>query len=52
MVKNVKVSDDVHRDLGQLGKVSDSYNDVIRELILHYKKTKGKASVTTKKGIL
>ena len=42
MTKNIKVSDDVHYDLGELGKLSESYNDVIRRLINHYKKTKRK----------
>jgi hypothetical protein len=43
MTKNIKVTDDVHRDLGELGKLSESYSDVIRRLIDHYKKTaKGK----------
>jgi predicted CopG family antitoxin len=41
MTKNIKVSDDVHYDLGELGKLSESYNDVIKRLIDHYKKTKG-----------
>ncbi len=42
-MKNIKVSDDVHKDLGDLGKLSESYNDVIRRLIDHYKKiTRGK----------
>lgn len=43
MTKNIKVSDDVHHDLGELGKLSESYNDVIRRLIDHYKNSqKGK----------
>ena len=41
MTKNIKVSDDVHYNLGELGKLSESYNDVIKRLIDHYKKTKG-----------
>lgn len=39
MTKNIKVDDDVHRDLGEIGKLSESYNDVIRRLIDHYIKT-------------
>jgi predicted CopG family antitoxin len=42
--KNVKLSEDVHRELGEMGKLSESYNDVIRRLIDHYKKTKGKSA--------
>jgi hypothetical protein len=39
MTKNIRVDDDVHRDLGEIGKLSESYNDVIRRLIDHYIKT-------------
>jgi hypothetical protein len=39
MTKNIKVDDAVHRDLGEIGKLSESYNDVIRRLIDHYMKT-------------
>jgi hypothetical protein len=39
MTKNIKVDDDVHRDLGEIGKLSESYNDVIRRLIEHYIQT-------------
>jgi predicted CopG family antitoxin len=39
MAKNIKVDDDVHRDLGEIGKLSESYNDVIRRLIDHYIRT-------------
>jgi hypothetical protein len=33
-MKNIKVEDDVHSALGELGKLSESYNLVIR--ITHY----------------
>jgi hypothetical protein len=39
MTKNIKVDDDVHRELGEIGKLSESYNDVIRRLIEHYIQT-------------
>ena len=39
MTKNIKVDDDVHRALGEIGKLSESYNDVIRRLLDHYMKT-------------
>jgi hypothetical protein len=39
MTKNIKVDDDVHRDLGEIGKLSESYNDVIRRLIEYYIQT-------------
>jgi hypothetical protein len=39
MTKNIKVDEAVHRDLGEIGKLSESYNDVIRRLIDHYMKT-------------
>ena len=39
MTKNIKVDDAVHRDLGEIGKLSESYNDVIRRLIEHYIQT-------------
>ncbi len=42
--KNVKLSEDVHHELGEMGKLSKSYNDVIRRLIDHYKKMKGKSA--------
>ena len=35
-MKNIKVEDDVHSALGELGKLSESYNLVIRRLITHY----------------
>jgi hypothetical protein len=35
-MKNIKVEDDVHSALGELGKLSESYNLVIRRLISHY----------------
>jgi predicted CopG family antitoxin len=41
MTKNIKVDDDVHRNLGEIGKLSESYNDVVRRLIEHYIKTAG-----------
>jgi predicted CopG family antitoxin len=44
MTKNIKVDDDVHRNLGEIGKLSESYNDVIRRLIDHYIKTAARRS--------
>jgi predicted CopG family antitoxin len=39
MTKNIKVDDDLHRELGEIGKLSESYNDVIWRLVRHYEKT-------------
>ncbi len=48
MTKNIKVDDDVHKDLGEIGKLSESYNDVIRRLIDHYIKTVTQAGTKRK----
>ena len=37
MTKTVKLDDDVHNELGDLGKLGETYNDVIRRLIKHWK---------------
>lgn len=37
MTKTVKLDDDVHKDLGNLGKLGETYNDVIRRLIKYWK---------------
>ena len=39
MTKSVKLEDDIHKELGNLGKTSETYNDVIRRLIKHWKDT-------------
>jgi predicted CopG family antitoxin len=55
MTKNIKVSDDVHKALGELGKLSESYNDVVKRLIdehyknEHYKRSPMKTSSSSSK---
>ena len=38
-VKLVRLEDDVHKELTELGKKSESYSDLIKRLIEHYKKS-------------
>jgi predicted CopG family antitoxin len=38
MSKMIRIDNDVHAELGELGKKNESYNDVVRRLIEHYKK--------------
>ncbi|MDQ3872837.1 MAG: hypothetical protein M3258_04415 [Thermoproteota archaeon] len=36
-MKNIKVADDIHRELGEIGKLSENFSDVVRRLLEHYK---------------
>jgi predicted CopG family antitoxin len=38
MSKMIRIDNDVHKELGELGKKNESYNDIVRRLIEHYKK--------------
>jgi predicted CopG family antitoxin len=37
--KLIKITPDVHKALGELGNKNDTYDDIIRRLIKHYKDT-------------
>jgi len=39
-LKMIRVEDDVHGELSKLGSVGQTYNDVIKMLVEHWKKTK------------
>jgi predicted CopG family antitoxin len=39
-LKMIRVEDDVHDELSKLGSVGQTYNDVIKMLVEHWKKTK------------
>ncbi|MDQ3977149.1 MAG: hypothetical protein M3264_11550 [Thermoproteota archaeon] len=34
--KNIKVTDEVHRELGQIGRLTEDYGDVVERLIKFY----------------
>ena len=38
MSKMIRIDNNVHAELGELGKKNESYNDVVKRLIEHYKK--------------
>jgi predicted CopG family antitoxin len=38
MSKMIRIDDDVHAELGELGKKNESYNDVVKKCISAYKK--------------
>ena len=37
MVKTIKVENDLHNELGQLGSTHESFNDIIRKLVKYWK---------------
>lgn len=39
--KLMKVDPDVHKALGEVGQWGETYSDIIRRLIKHYKETAG-----------
>lgn len=36
-LKNVKVTDEVHQQLGEIGRLTEDYGDVVERLIKFYK---------------
>jgi len=34
--KNIKVTDDVHRQLGEIGRLTEDYGDVVERLLKFY----------------
>jgi predicted CopG family antitoxin len=40
--KMIRIDEDLHRDLAELGKYGDSMGDIIRKLLEHYKRTSKK----------
>jgi predicted CopG family antitoxin len=39
-LKMIRVEDDTHNELSKLGSIGQTYNDVIKMLLEHWKKTK------------
>jgi hypothetical protein len=39
--KNIKVTDEVHKVLGEIGKLTEDYGDVVERLIRYYKEKEG-----------
>ncbi len=40
--KNIKVTEEVHKELGQIGRLTEDYGDVVERLIKFYKEHGGK----------
>ena len=38
--KNIKVADEVHKELGQTGTLKEDYGDVVKRLIKFYKENR------------
>jgi predicted CopG family antitoxin len=41
LVKTLKISDETHKELSKLGTLGETYEDVIKKLMKHWKKTHG-----------
>ena len=39
--KNIKVTDDVHEELGKIGRLTEDYGDVVERLLKFYKENHG-----------
>ena len=39
--KNIKVTEEVHKELGNIGKTTEDYGDVVERLIRYYKEKEG-----------
>jgi predicted CopG family antitoxin len=46
--KNIKVTDEVHRELGQIGRLTEDYGDVVERLIKFYNEQPQRRRLTIK----